>query len=343
MKKNNSLNFIRAFFISILIALPFLCKQIPFVREKLEEKEEISMVFEEGEEINTNLNTNNNSNSNSNSAINKPSNTNSNEKNSNKNTNSNQKPSSNKNTNTNNNTNSTSSPKVTKFNGFVKVDNSYFDDALFIGDSRTVGIKEYGKIKNAAYFCDTGMSIYNIHSKKLSVSGVGKVTLKELLKKKKYGKIYIMLGINEIGYNIDKSYQKFKDTVNEIRKSQPDAIIFIQANLHVTKEKSEKGPTFNNKRIDKYNTKLSSIADNKTIFYFDANSLFDDGKGNLKKDYSFDNTHIYAKYYVKWTDYIKEHGVILKEETTEEKVVEENSQGEISNTNIVEEEKKEIE
>ena len=32
------------------------------------------------------------------------------------------------------------------------VDASYFDDALFIGDSRTVGLKEYGTLNNATFF-----------------------------------------------------------------------------------------------------------------------------------------------------------------------------------------------
>lgn len=345
MRTNNSLNFIRAFLCSLVIATPFLIKQIPFVREKLEADENDDILIELPEDLanvsNMNSNTNqNDTNTNSNSNSNSSTNTNTNS-NTNTNTNSNSKPS---NSNSTSNTNPPSKKPSVQNASFVKVDDSYFDDALFIGDSRTVGIKEYGKLKNAAYFCDTGMSIYNIDSKKLSVSGVGKVTLKELLKKKKYGKIYIMLGINEIGYNIDKSYQKFKETVNYIHKEQPNAIIFIQANLHVTKEKSEKGPTFNNKRIDSYNTKLSTIADNKTIFYFDANSLFDDGKGNLKKDYTFDNTHIYAKYYVNWTNYIKEHGIVInsKDEVEEPKPVneekkEENSE-DLSNSNSSNEE-----
>ena len=37
------------------------------------------------------------------------------------------------------------------------------DDALFIGDSRTVGLMEYAGIDDADYFCTVGMSVYNIH------------------------------------------------------------------------------------------------------------------------------------------------------------------------------------
>ena len=60
-------------------------------------------------------------------------------------------------------------------------------DALFIGDSRTVGLMEYAGIDGADYFCAVGMSVYNIHEKPVSVPNVGKVTLTELLNSKKYG------------------------------------------------------------------------------------------------------------------------------------------------------------
>lgn len=47
------------------------------------------------------------------------------------------------------------------------VDADYFDDALMIGDSRTVGLKEYGTLGNATFYCDSGLSIYELENKKL--------------------------------------------------------------------------------------------------------------------------------------------------------------------------------
>ena len=85
---------------------------------------------------------------------------------------------------------------------FVTVDYDYFDDALFIGDSRTVGLMEYGNLENAAFFADSGMSVFSLQTKKISVPETGKVSLEEMLLQKQYGKIYLMLGINELGYNL---------------------------------------------------------------------------------------------------------------------------------------------
>lgn len=185
--------------------------------------------------------------------------------------------------------------------------NSYFDDALFIGDSRTVGIAEYGGIKNATYFANTGMSVYNLAKTKVNVDDLGKVTLDELLASYKFGKVYILLGINEMGYDLDKTASKYRELVNKIQSNQEGVIIYIQANLHVTETKSKSSSTFSNTRINSLNDKLAQIANNQNIFYININEKFDDEKGNLPSNYSQDGVHIYAKYYKDWTNWIAEN------------------------------------
>lgn len=204
--------------------------------------------------------------------------------------------------------NTVPNPTVT-FTGFKTVDSSYFDDALFIGDSRTVGIRDYGTLKNASYFCDVGMTTYNIYKKNLLVKSVGKVTIDKLLEKKKYGKIYIMLGINEIGSSIDTIYNKYSNLVNKIRQKQPNAIIFIEGNLHVAKSRNDTDKNINNNRINKLNNKIANLANNQNIFYIDINTYFDDADGNLKSSYTSDATHVYAKYYKDWCEWLKKHGI----------------------------------
>ena len=36
-----------------------------------------------------------------------------------------------------------------------------FADTLFVGDSRTIGLMEYGNIEQATFFADNGMSVFN--------------------------------------------------------------------------------------------------------------------------------------------------------------------------------------
>ena len=182
--------------------------------------------------------------------------------------------------------------------------NTYMGDALFIGDSRTVGLMEYSGIDGADYFCTVGMSVYNIHKKPVSVPNVGKVTLTELLNGKKYGKIYIMLGVNEVGYKFSSTAEKYSELIAFIKDKQPNAVVFIQANLHVSKSRSDSDKVVNNIAINGLNAELSKLADGKSIFYLDANILFDDEAGGLSADKSEDSTHLYAKYYKEWGEWI---------------------------------------
>ena len=189
------------------------------------------------------------------------------------------------------------------------VGKEYFDDALFIGDSRTVGISEYGDLNNATFFANTGMSVYNVFEKNVSVPQVGKLKLEQLLTYKKFGKIYIMLGINELGYNQEKTLKKYKDLLKFIQEKQSNAIIYIEANLHVTAERSNKDKTINNININKINNEISQLADNEKIFFIDVNEKFDDENGNLSSNYTQDNVHIYAKYYKEWSDWLSQNAV----------------------------------
>lgn len=177
-------------------------------------------------------------------------------------------------------------------------------DTLFIGDSRTVGIMEYAGLEDANFFCSTGMSVFHVRTERVSVPGVGKVTLSELLTGRKYGKIYIMLGINELGYDFQSIIDAYRELIAFVECCQKDAVIFIQANLHVSKKRSESDKYFNNPAIDKLNLALSELADNDKIFFLDSNYLFDDKDGCLSADKTSDNTHLYAKYYTEWGNWI---------------------------------------
>ena len=192
---------------------------------------------------------------------------------------------------------------------FFEADRSYFDDALFIGDSRTVGLYEYGDLGNAIALADSGMSVYKIFKQSFSVGSSQKMTLEELLIQKQFGKIYIMLGINELGYDFDQTVRRFEEMVNTIRTMQPDALIFLQANLHITEKKSTASPIYNNENINRFNAEVEKLSDSKQVFYLDVNELFDDEKGNLSVEYTVDESHVLGKYYAHWVDWILKHAI----------------------------------
>lgn len=185
-----------------------------------------------------------------------------------------------------------------------QADTAYFDDALFIGDSRTVGLSEYGNLGQAEVLANSGMSVYKIKETSFPLKNGEKVKLEELLADRKFGKIYVMLGINELGYDFGQTVKKYQEVVKLLQDTQPEAIIFLQANLHISKEKSDTSPYYNNENINRFNQAVSEMADGESIFYLDVNPLFDDAQGCLASEYTTDHTHILGKYYSTWVEWL---------------------------------------
>lgn len=190
----------------------------------------------------------------------------------------------------------------------ISIPDGYFDGSLFIGDSRTEGLRLYGHMSGAVFFSNKGMSINSVQKEAISVEGIGTVNLTDLLSAKNFDKIYIMLGINEIGNKLEINANKFSSLISEIQAIQPETKIIIEANLHVSSEKSTvPGTVFNNPRIDEYNRMLSSLANGQSIFYIDPNSLFDDSNGNLRSECTNDGVHIFAKHYTTWASWLMQN------------------------------------
>lgn len=195
---------------------------------------------------------------------------------------------------------------------YAVVGEEYFDDAVFLGDSRTMGISDYSGL-NADFFCENGMTVYKLLDEKgVIYQKTGeKVNLNQVMQQKQYGKIYIMVGMNELGYR-DTNYflEKYRSVVEQIREWQPQAVIFLMANLHVSEEKNNIQTEFNNININAKNVATATLADGINVFYLDNNPLFTDENGFLKKDITFDGVHLYANYYMEWVNFIKEHGIV---------------------------------
>ena len=195
---------------------------------------------------------------------------------------------------------------------YTKESISYFNDAIFIGDSRTLGISDYAGLDEADFYCDSGMTVLKL----FDAGGVTyqktgkKEDLNQVLQQKQYGKVYIMLGMNDLGYGTTDMYlERYRKTVDKIREWQPDAIIYIMANLHVSREKNKPETEFNNININDKNAASALLANGTDIFYLDANPLFTDSEGFLNSELTFDGVHLYAKHYDAGREFLLEHAV----------------------------------
>lgn len=196
---------------------------------------------------------------------------------------------------------------------FSEVDTSYLDDAVFIGDSRTDTLKLYAGWDNATYYVKTGTNIWSIMDDEVAADPkTGEtISIDEALQKQKFGKVYIMLGVNELGTGTAETYyQQFKKVVARIQELQPEAVVFVEAIIHVSASKDAEGTAINNKEIDARNQWLVKLADNKKVFFLDANEVLDDENGALTEEYTFDGVHLQAEYLEPWKAFFLSHGVV---------------------------------
>ncbi len=203
-----------------------------------------------------------------------------------------------------------------EFYEFTTATDDYFADACFIGDSRTVGISQYAGIENATFLCKTSLSIYDYEKPKITYED-SKMSIHDVLSENQFAKIYLMVGINECGTGTPESfYERYRDVVLDIRKLQPEALIFIQGNLFVTQKKSEDGDSITNENIAARNDLIATLANQKDIFYIDINesSLCEDGA--LVPDYTWDQVHIKAQYYPIWKDFLLQHAIVIDQAVT---------------------------
>ena len=182
-----------------------------------------------------------------------------------------------------------------------------FDNCLFIGDSRTIGLSQYGDLGNADVFATRGMNVFRVFKETVDVPGHGAVTLEGLLSGSKYSKVYIMLGINEIGYNTDSVLKTYSNAVSRIRELCPGAKIVICANLHIVYTRSASDSVYNNTILNSLNAGMKALANGGDIVYVDVNPLFDDANGALRPDITVDDFHLMGQYYAVWSAWLSEN------------------------------------
>ena len=202
---------------------------------------------------------------------------------------------------------------------YETVEDDYFADAAFIGDSRMLGLHDYsGWMENADFYCENGFSVFRwskgdpvtLQSHEGKNAGT-KVDLETAMREKHYGKIYLLAGMNDLGYGNTVLFQGWlRDLTDMLRETQPDAVLYLLSNLHISKEQDGVQPAMDNLNTNDKNVAISGLADGENVFYLDANPLFCDADGYLLPDITFDGYHLYAADYSRWADFLKEHAVV---------------------------------
>jgi lysophospholipase L1-like esterase len=194
----------------------------------------------------------------------------------------------------------------------VSIDTSetddYFSNALFIGDSRTQGLLLYSNLGNADYYAARGLTVEQVFKKAVVDSASGKLTVSDALSRRAFGKVYLMFGINELGWNsADKFIEQYGLVIDRVKETQPDAIVYVQSIMPVSAWKSAKDPVHNNPNIMRFNEMIEQLANEKNVVYLNASEGVADENGVLPDEASSDGLHLNKKYCIKWEEYLRAH------------------------------------
>ena len=183
-----------------------------------------------------------------------------------------------------------------------------FDSTVaFIGDSRTQGFIMYNGLKNVQDYSYIGLMVDTAMTKKfVKTSNGNKTTLLQDMANKNIKKVYIMLGVNELGWSYPQVFKaKYKELISEIRKVKPNCQIYVQSIIPMTKSKSDSDKIYNNKNVAKFNQLIQEVAEEEDVTYLDVKSVLVNKDGYLPEEASTDGVHVDKEYCQKWLKYLK--------------------------------------
>lgn len=205
------------------------------------------------------------------------------------------------------------------------VSGSWFNDAVFIGDSVSLKLTMYessvDRLGKAQFLTAGSLSatnaLWDVSDKSVHPKYKGKKQKIEdsIEQMKGVKKVYIMLGMNDINaVGINNGVKNFEKLCNNILEKSPDVQIYIQSVTPLvkgSKSSVNKEGKLNNKSIYEYNKKLAALAQKRGWYFVNVAEVMYDDNGYLKRDYCGDpdgmGLHFTNAGCKAWIDYLLTH------------------------------------
>ena len=190
------------------------------------------------------------------------------------------------------------------------VEDDYFSDTVFLGDSRTEGFYLYSGLEEGTYLYAVGATVESVFTKPTQTTDAGKVPMLDALADMECGKVYIMLGVNELGWPRTETFRdQYGKLIDRVRADHPDAQVVIQSILPVSAEQDAKGSYVNNRRIQEFNDVLRELAEEKNCSYLNVAEAVTGEDGCLLPELTSDGVHLNTKGCAVWREYLMSHPV----------------------------------
>ena len=210
------------------------------------------------------------------------------------------------------------------------VSDDYFNDAIMVGNSLSVGLQKSG-ILGMRYYADIGLTVNHFFEQSFLSDPLGRtdendkvlrVTAAEALAAvdTSYTKVYLMFGLNELGWASPNALvTRYEEVIDTILSIRPDTVIYVQSIFPINEElhlETDPDSTyFTNERISTFNAALSDMAERKQVYYLDVASALADETGSLPAHATSDGVHLQTSALQTWAEYLRTHTVTPAEET----------------------------
>lgn len=211
---------------------------------------------------------------------------------------------------------------------YTQVDDSYFNDAVFIGDSISYGFELYVTEKRAngetvlgeAQFLTSGSlsygnSLWDVSDESVHPTYNGeKMKLEDAIAQIKPGKIFILLGTNDVAlYGVEQTIANADTEISRMLEASPGAEIFIMSTTpKYSPAESDVDGALNNADIDALNVAMRQFAVEKGYNFMNIAPLFKDETGGLAADYCSDKEgmgiHFTSAAYDIWLNFLYSYG-----------------------------------
>lgn len=195
---------------------------------------------------------------------------------------------------------------------------SFFDDAVFVGDSVSLKLMYYNiavpDLGNATFLASGSLGVANAmwdidRSDAVHPSLYGEtVTVVDGVARSGAEKLYLMLGVNDLGlYGVEQTAESFKLLMADILAASPDLTVYIQS---VTPLYANYG-SLTNEKINDYNALIAEYCREEGWYFVDVASVMRDDSGRLRYEYCSDpdgmGIHFTTVACELWCDYLATH------------------------------------
>ena len=191
------------------------------------------------------------------------------------------------------------------------VGDSYFADAVFIGDSIMVGIESASVFPEADYVCQVGMSISSTLHRNQNLQGVNhKVRAVDVAASYQPKKIYVLLGVNTLDcVSAETALKDYTVFLDELLPLVPDCIVYLLSVPPMSKRGFAKIKTTNPARYQEFEQLLRQLAQDRNLYYIDLYHLLTDEAGVMKDEYAAGDYHLQKAAFALLHDHLMTHAI----------------------------------